>query len=246
MKIEGAAHPFPFPIKERLPSYPRMFFPLPSEKTIRGRGKQNERGVSCCFPTTFSPQKGTFPLFPTFFLLSFCTLRFPLRKWDVSHWEKETMMTIRKKDHLPVFSDLSAASFPFTSQIEGKQKKGRIPFPTFPSSFLVLSMFFGIALFFSKEKRNFPLNFMFPFLRCLFHSRSKRRGCLLCFLASFLAILFSFLFSLGAYILMKNVKVVGASLSLSLFWGNSQLQGALSPCLSSFLIHRERRKKMKN
>ena len=147
MKIEGAAHPFPFPIKERLPSYPRMFFPLPSEKTIRGRGKQNERGVSCCFPTTFSPQKGTFPLFPTFFLLSFCTLRFPLRKWDVSHWENETMMTIRKKDHLPVFSDLSAASFPFTSQIEGKQKSQReeslsLPFPVhslcFPCSLELL------------------------------------------------------------------------------------------------------------
>ena len=170
----------------------------------------------------------TLPYFLSFIFLHFTfqaekMRRFPLRKRDNDD-NKE------KRSPACIFRPVRCI-FPFTSQIEGKQKKGRIPFPTFPSTFLVLSMFFGIALFFSKEKRNFPLNFMFPFLRCLFHSRSKRRGCLLYFLASFLAILFSFLFSFGAYILLKNVKVAGASLSLSLLGKFLIAGGSLLVCL---------------
>ena len=154
-------------------------------------------------------------------------------------------MTIRKKDHLPVFSDLSAASFPFTSQIEGKQKKGKNPFPYLsqfiPCAFHVLWNCFVLQ----QGKAQLPSQFHVSISPMSFSFKKQAEGlppvfpCLFPRYSLFLSLLFWCLHSS-----QKRESCGGIPFAFSS--GEIPNCRGLSPCLSSFLIHRERRKKMKN
>ena len=155
-------------------------------------------------------------------------------------------MTIRKKDHLPVFSDLSAASFPLHRRLkESKKVRGKNPFPYLsqyiPCAFHVLWNCFVLQ----QGKAQLPSQFHVSISPMSFSFKKQAEGlppvfpCLFPRYSLFLSLLFWCLHSS-----QKRESCGGIPFAFSS--GEIPNCRGLSPCLSSFLIHRERRKKMKN